>query len=833
MNPDLIPLELRSLPQWVLWRAEDRGGKTTKIPYTALGDPASVSDPGTWCFFDAAAQVAPQFSGIGFVLVEGGGLACIDVDHAIGPEGVVSPWVIDLVESFDSFTEESPSGSGLHIWFQISESLPGRKFSAKRLREAGFDAADSEALEVYTMGRYLTVTGVPFQRYRPLRNCDRELQSLLQRLSPPATQSAQQKPCVVDSSRNVAGDYNDDYNLLQKAFESSCGADIQALWSGDISGAQSHSEADLALCSHLAFWFDRDPLRIDSMFRRSGLFRSKWDSRRGATTYGSQTIEKAIAGCTEVYSGPGNGRPKRTDRVGGSHNRAETSQDEPEEAIEREVISYQPFPMNTLPEPLRGFVEASGRSLDVPTEWIAFPLLAAVGSVWGGGIQIKPGHVEPAVLWFAGIGPPSSAKSPSLKASLEPVRRLDSDLHKKREAAFEEYRRDCDRFVSRQKKEFAERPTKPSVPQILLGSITVEAAVQVCESNHKISLLHSDELSGFFGSFNSYRSGKGADCEFWLSSFSGLPFSVNRISREPVHLPSLKIAVVGFTTASGFRACLGDGIQSLITRGMLGRFIVSAPPRRERTYSETEVDERLIGRVEALIRNLWDGPPSTLILTPGAKVLWVDYFNGLQRKSARAPEALGFFLAKLAGTVARISGILCVARGGSKVTDGDMDCAIKIGGWIENETIRAYALLGVCRPPIDSVLLEFLTTHPGATVRDISRIGPRSLRKDGSDEVETRLRGMKGSGLVRSEFSSGAGRPGERWFAVDPEEEPAELPEPGGDECLDTDDFADAFEALLGLDPPPNNGLPELPAEEIPDSSAIAALRVRFTRSTI
>ncbi len=199
MNHDLIPLELRSKQQWVLWRAENRGGGVTKIPYTALGEPASVADPSTWCSFESAAQVAPQFSGIGFVLVEGGGLCCLDADHVVTPEGAVSPWALDLVEEFNSFVELSPSRSGLHIWFQISESLPGRKFSAKRLREAGFDARDGEALEVYTQARYLTVTGIPFQRYRPLRSCDRELQSLLQRLSPPATQTAQQPPCVVNS----------------------------------------------------------------------------------------------------------------------------------------------------------------------------------------------------------------------------------------------------------------------------------------------------------------------------------------------------------------------------------------------------------------------------------------------------------------------------------------------------------------------------------------------------------------------------------------------------------------------------------------------------------
>ena len=54
----------------------------------------------------------------------------------------------------------------------------------------------------------------------------------------------------------------------------------------------------MALCSHLAFWCAGDAARMDRIFRRSGLMRDKWDSRRGGTTYGAQTIERAIAGCT-------------------------------------------------------------------------------------------------------------------------------------------------------------------------------------------------------------------------------------------------------------------------------------------------------------------------------------------------------------------------------------------------------------------------------------------------------------------------------------------------------------------------------------------------------
>ena len=38
--------------------------------------------------------------------------------------------------------------------------------------------------------------------------------------------------------------------------------------------------------------------------------RDKWDSRRGGTTYGAQTIERAIEGCAEFYRP----RERRADR---------------------------------------------------------------------------------------------------------------------------------------------------------------------------------------------------------------------------------------------------------------------------------------------------------------------------------------------------------------------------------------------------------------------------------------------------------------------------------------------------------------------------------------
>jgi hypothetical protein len=64
------------------------------------------------------------------------------------------------------------------------------------------------------------------------------------------------------------------------------------------------SAADMALVSILGYYSD-DPKQINRLFRRSALMRAKWDERRGATTYGGMTIDRALQSRTARYgSGP-------------------------------------------------------------------------------------------------------------------------------------------------------------------------------------------------------------------------------------------------------------------------------------------------------------------------------------------------------------------------------------------------------------------------------------------------------------------------------------------------------------------------------------------------
>ena len=131
-----IPLELRELPRWIRHR--------NKVPITSQGNVASSTNPGTWSDYQTAVD-STAGDGLGFVL-NGDGLICIDLDHCF--DGELNSEAKELVESLpETYTEVSPSGTGIHIW-GYADMDKGRRFTRNGL-----------SVEVYPNGRYLTVTG--------------------------------------------------------------------------------------------------------------------------------------------------------------------------------------------------------------------------------------------------------------------------------------------------------------------------------------------------------------------------------------------------------------------------------------------------------------------------------------------------------------------------------------------------------------------------------------------------------------------------------------------------------------------------------------------------
>lgn len=102
-----------------------------------------------------------------------------------------------------------------------------------------------------------------------------------------------------DSETGVTDDWAEE--LIERVSNAANGGTFSRLWCGDTTGNDSHSEADMALCSLLAFWTAGDAQQIDRLVRDSRLSRPKWDAVQfsGGSTDGETTIERAIAGTSD------------------------------------------------------------------------------------------------------------------------------------------------------------------------------------------------------------------------------------------------------------------------------------------------------------------------------------------------------------------------------------------------------------------------------------------------------------------------------------------------------------------------------------------------------
>jgi hypothetical protein len=287
-----IPIELRERTQWVTWRREDRNGKPTKIPLRPDGSGnASTTDPVTWGTFSQAFEIARRggVDGIGYVFTDDDPYVGVDLDACIDEQGQLHPDAGALISSLNSYTEKSVSGTGIHIIARAN--LNG---SRNRTTQTGWGGD----FECYGHSRYFCFTGDHLQGTpKTIEKRQHELNQVMAHIFPTtATTAAQAK-----STRLPSLDL-DDEELLDRARGARNGNNFDRLWRGDTTGHSSHSEADLALLGLLAFWTGPDRARLDQLFRRSGLFRPKWNTKRGDTTYGQQTIERALEGRTEFYA---------------------------------------------------------------------------------------------------------------------------------------------------------------------------------------------------------------------------------------------------------------------------------------------------------------------------------------------------------------------------------------------------------------------------------------------------------------------------------------------------------------------------------------------------
>ena len=226
--------------------------------------------------------------GIGFVIPVGHFF--LDIDH----RELTDPFVQTMLKRFNSYAEISPSGNGLHIYGMVNLArlpIAEDKDGKQKLDRQFYMKNPNNGVELYIGGltnRFATFTENAVHDV-PLCDCTEAVLTTLDknmRRSQPKNYSAKR-----DGDRET-------FDIICNLRKQKNGAKFSKLFDkGDFTDYGSQSEADLALCTMIAFRTGNNPEMIDTLFRQSALYRSKWDR----ADYREMTIQKAVEACGEKF----------------------------------------------------------------------------------------------------------------------------------------------------------------------------------------------------------------------------------------------------------------------------------------------------------------------------------------------------------------------------------------------------------------------------------------------------------------------------------------------------------------------------------------------------
>lgn len=247
MNFNKIPDKLKTHALWCVWKQ----GKIPCNPRT--GKNAQSNIPETFSDFETACNALEkgQYEGLGINIHNG--FSAIDIDHCIDEKGELSGMAKDIITKMGSYTEISPSGTGIHIIFTMHDFLFDK--------EAYYINNQKIGLEVYIAGatkKFITITGNAIND-NDIADNPTDLQEILEKymLKP-------QSPASNFNSISIPT--NSKICYLQIGLEKD--KKLIDYWNGNRT-LRSESENDMGFMSKLLYWTNGNVDEAIKAFRAS------------------------------------------------------------------------------------------------------------------------------------------------------------------------------------------------------------------------------------------------------------------------------------------------------------------------------------------------------------------------------------------------------------------------------------------------------------------------------------------------------------------------------------------------------------------------------------
>lgn len=275
----------------------------------------------------------------------------------------------------------------------------------------------------------------------------------------------------------------------------------------------------------------------------------------------------------------------------------------PIQPVDRPKNRPPELPATDIPEPLRAWIVDEAERLGVPNEAVLIPALASAGALVGNTFRAYPkAHderwSESPHLWGVLVASASTKKSPSLRAGTEFLEEIESDLAAEHEASRKSRRaaiaaletriaanekelvrheRSGDMLrVEETEKKLAElrdqlETQQAPAPRRMTNDTTVEKLAILAGQNPRGMLVSRDELSGLLEKMKSV--GHENDRSFFLQGYNpDGRYTVDRVSRETVHVEPLTLTILGTIQPSVLQPYVRQAERTGGGDGFLARF---------------------------------------------------------------------------------------------------------------------------------------------------------------------------------------------------------------------------------------------------------------------
>jgi hypothetical protein len=407
-----------------------------------------------------------------------------------------------------------------------------------------------------------------------------------------------------------------------------------------------------------------------------------------------------------------------------------------------QVPEFQPFPVESLPQPVQQFVTAQANSLNCDTSAVALPVLSVLASAIGGTrrIELKRGWSEPAILWTALVNEGPSPHEAIIAAAIVPLQARQAVAEQQRQELFPKYRQKLanHRYNERRYPSANLPPAEPIAERSLTVDWSLPSLSRLLSRQSRGLLVCPQELDGWLKRTSGAGERAAIQRQAWLDLYGGRSVTIE--GRTAATLTPAAVSLTGTLSADLFT-------QKFAKQGgaceLTSRLLIASPEARPQCWTDEEMDQATEEGFAGVINKLFalpevvSGAPRTGCVTLSAEARnHIDMFmTDLGLRQSQIDEALSHWTSHLTAQAARLALVIHLSRyaAGEEVDPllcdaTSMQHGIALARWFAYEAQRVLKKVSLTAERRDlQQLYEWIRRHPAGsvTIRDVCRSNSR------------------------------------------------------------------------------------------------------------